>query len=257
MTGSDLTSNRMPMANFRRGVGFCLRRHLVACAACAARLAETLSLRDRIRAEIPRFAAPESLRARVMALAGAPRRAPRRAAAARSIGGDGSAAGALAGCCPYGVRPVCRQRDTRSPFERGPRLGRRDRACPGDARQPVDSGRLVRPAHRETVAVGAPRLFAAGPGSCGRRLSARRRTNRISRWPSCRHARLPLSRAHRRRLRTAERRRIPACSSRERSAVSMSCAPKDRGMDWLAVSDAAPTRSRRCCAADATASPRR
>jgi anti-sigma factor RsiW len=49
-----------------------LRRHLIACPACAARLEETLLLRDRIRTEIPRFAAPESLRARVMALAGEP-----------------------------------------------------------------------------------------------------------------------------------------------------------------------------------------
>ena len=60
------------MANFRRGVGFRLRRHLIACPACAARLEETRLLRDRIRAEMPRFAAPESLRASVMALAGEP-----------------------------------------------------------------------------------------------------------------------------------------------------------------------------------------
>jgi len=49
-----------------------LARHLIACPACAARLEETRSLRDRIRAEIPRFAAPESLRASVMAMAGGP-----------------------------------------------------------------------------------------------------------------------------------------------------------------------------------------
>jgi anti-sigma factor RsiW len=49
-----------------------LRCHLIACPACAARLEETRLLRDRIRAEIPRFAAPQSLRASVMALAGKP-----------------------------------------------------------------------------------------------------------------------------------------------------------------------------------------
>jgi anti-sigma factor RsiW len=49
---------------------FLVHRHLLACPACAARLAETRWLQDRIRAEAPRFAAPASLRASVMALPG-------------------------------------------------------------------------------------------------------------------------------------------------------------------------------------------
>ena len=64
---------------FRR---LALRRHLSACAACAARLAEARSLRERIRREAPRFPAPESLRERILALPdttparATPRRAP-------------------------------------------------------------------------------------------------------------------------------------------------------------------------------------
>jgi anti-sigma factor RsiW len=51
---------------------FIFGRHLATCAACAARVAEARSLRERIRAEVPRFAAPERLRASVMAAACGP-----------------------------------------------------------------------------------------------------------------------------------------------------------------------------------------
>ena|SRR5437899_3592383 len=76
---------------------FLVHRHLLSCPACAARLEETRWLRDRIRAEAPRFAAPESLRTSVMALPGG---SPARVAPSR--GADyrwrWMAAGALAGC---------------------------------------------------------------------------------------------------------------------------------------------------------------
>lgn len=76
---------------------FELRRHLALCPACAARVAEARSLRERIRSEVPRFTAPERLRARVMALAGGSgARAATRSAPDprwRWVG-----AGALAGC---------------------------------------------------------------------------------------------------------------------------------------------------------------
>jgi anti-sigma factor RsiW len=45
-----------------------IHRHLFACPACAARLAEVHALRERIRVEVPRFTAPPSLRAKVHAL---------------------------------------------------------------------------------------------------------------------------------------------------------------------------------------------
>jgi anti-sigma factor RsiW len=47
-----------------------IRRHLATCAACAARFLDARSLQARIRAEAPRFAAPDSLRAKVMAMPG-------------------------------------------------------------------------------------------------------------------------------------------------------------------------------------------
>ena len=49
---------------------FALGRHLAGCPSCTARVAEARSLQQRIRAEAPRFAAPEHLRASVVALAG-------------------------------------------------------------------------------------------------------------------------------------------------------------------------------------------
>ena len=75
---------------------FLVHRHLQRCPTCAARLAEARWLRDRIRAEAPRFAAPESLRASVMALPGGSQ------ARAAQRGPDyrwrWMATGALAGC---------------------------------------------------------------------------------------------------------------------------------------------------------------
>jgi anti-sigma factor RsiW len=44
-----------------------IEKHLLACPDCAARHAELLALRARLRAEIPRYAAPPALRARVLA----------------------------------------------------------------------------------------------------------------------------------------------------------------------------------------------
>ena len=75
---------------------FALRRHLATCPACAARLAEARSMSDRIRREVPRFAAPDSLRTTVRALSDSfsPRAAAR---APRDPRWRWSAAGALAG----------------------------------------------------------------------------------------------------------------------------------------------------------------
>jgi len=50
---------------------FSIRRHLARCARCAAAHADILSLRARIRAEVPSFDAPPALRARVRAMASA------------------------------------------------------------------------------------------------------------------------------------------------------------------------------------------
>ena len=47
---------------------FAFNRHLAACPACAARLAEARSMSNRLRREVPRFAAPDDLRAKVLAL---------------------------------------------------------------------------------------------------------------------------------------------------------------------------------------------
>jgi len=72
--------------------------HLRGCAGCGAQRDEIDALRTRIHTEVPRYVAPESLRARVRAMAdavgasSAPRRAPRRERM-RWLGG-----GLLAGC---------------------------------------------------------------------------------------------------------------------------------------------------------------
>lgn len=81
-----------------RWQGRSLQRHLAACAECAARRDEALALRARLRAELPRYAAPAALRARVQSMAGAMQAdaAPRDPVATlrwRWLGG-----GALAGC---------------------------------------------------------------------------------------------------------------------------------------------------------------
>jgi anti-sigma factor RsiW len=74
-----------------------VRRHLDACPACAGRVAEAHSLQRRIRAEAPRFTAPERLRASVMALAGGPAaRAATRPS--RDLRWQWVGAGALVGC---------------------------------------------------------------------------------------------------------------------------------------------------------------
>ena len=49
--------------------GFSLKRHFTGCGHCAARYAEILSLRARIRAEVPVFTSPAALQARVRAMA--------------------------------------------------------------------------------------------------------------------------------------------------------------------------------------------
>jgi anti-sigma factor RsiW len=78
---------------------FALRRHLVACPACAAHLAEVRSRSERIRREVPRFAAPEGLRAKILASpdGSSPRVAPRRASEHRwRWVGAGALAGSVA-----------------------------------------------------------------------------------------------------------------------------------------------------------------
>ncbi len=72
-----------------------ISRHLHACPACAARRDQLFALRARIRAEVPRFAAPVELRAKVKSLLDAP-------SATRPRPGHRwrwAAAGALAGSC--------------------------------------------------------------------------------------------------------------------------------------------------------------
>jgi anti-sigma factor RsiW len=76
---------------------FVVQRHLDACPACAGRAAEARSLQQRIRAEAPRFTAPERLRASVMALSGGPAaRAATRPP--RDLRWQWIGAGALVGC---------------------------------------------------------------------------------------------------------------------------------------------------------------
>jgi anti-sigma factor RsiW len=78
-----------------------MRSHLRACAACAARHRELLALRERLRSEVPRFAAPPGVQARARALlAGARAAAPRPSAPARAGRERWGwlAGGALAGC---------------------------------------------------------------------------------------------------------------------------------------------------------------
>jgi anti-sigma factor RsiW len=74
-----------------------LRKHLDGCADCAAKYAAVLALRDRLRAEVPYFAASPGLRARVSAIAAeapaADRGLPRSPDRWRWLAG-----GAVAGC---------------------------------------------------------------------------------------------------------------------------------------------------------------
>jgi mycothiol system anti-sigma-R factor len=74
-----------------------VERHLATCADCASARAAILRLRERIRAEVPQHAAPESLRARVLdalpAAAAKHTRSALRTSRARWL-----ALGALAGC---------------------------------------------------------------------------------------------------------------------------------------------------------------
>jgi anti-sigma factor (TIGR02949 family) len=75
-----------------------LRRHLRSCPRCAAEHDALVALRARIEAEVPRFTAPASLRARVRAtLESAHPEAPARASGAASRW-EWFAGGALAGC---------------------------------------------------------------------------------------------------------------------------------------------------------------
>src|SRR6185369_14751234 len=79
---------------------FAYKRHLAICPACAARFAEARSMSDRIRREVPRFAAPDSVRAKILALADGPApRAPSRPSSDRRWrwAGAGALAGSLAG----------------------------------------------------------------------------------------------------------------------------------------------------------------
>jgi len=78
--------------------GRSIERHLLACPGCAAKHAELLALRARLRAEVPRYSAPAGLRARVLdSLASARPSAPSRPRLSadrwRWLSG-----GALAGC---------------------------------------------------------------------------------------------------------------------------------------------------------------
>src|SRR6266849_1584811 len=52
---------------------YSIKKHLLACAACAARYQSMLELRARIRAEVPYFVASRALHARVRATVGAVR----------------------------------------------------------------------------------------------------------------------------------------------------------------------------------------
>jgi anti-sigma factor RsiW len=80
-----------------RWQGRSLKRHLAACADCAARHGEAIALRTRLRAELPRHVAPPELRSRVHAMLDTmqPAGSSRTVAAARWrwLG-----TGALAGC---------------------------------------------------------------------------------------------------------------------------------------------------------------
>jgi len=73
-------------------------RHLRGCAACAAKHQESLALRERLRAEIPRFPAPPQLQARVRALLANARGAEPGRPRAQQDRRRWLAAGALAGC---------------------------------------------------------------------------------------------------------------------------------------------------------------
>ena len=158
---------------------------------CAAKHEDLLALRAQLRAEVPRYSAPPALRARVLATL-EPRR--RDACAQATVRPLASAGGASAGGAAARIarnrrslalahrRRAGRLRGHRARMVRrhdGDRLARERRhrrrggdvARAGDARQPVDPGRVVEPAHGEAVAVGAARLFAAGAGPADRRVS--------------------------------------------------------------------------------------
>ena len=77
---------------------YSIRRHLAGCARCAAAHADILALRARIRAEVPAYAAPPALQARVRAMAGAVDAARPVAARAGRERAGWIAGGALAGC---------------------------------------------------------------------------------------------------------------------------------------------------------------
>ncbi|HSV17741.1 MAG TPA: zf-HC2 domain-containing protein [Casimicrobiaceae bacterium] len=78
--------------------GFSLKRHFTGCGHCAARYADILSLRARIRAEVPVFTSPAALQARVRAMASAVQAAAPQAGRASGARWRWMSGGALAGC---------------------------------------------------------------------------------------------------------------------------------------------------------------
>ena len=153
-----------------------LEAHLAGCASCGRFRDDRLALRAAIAAQIPRFQAPEALRARVRAAlrkAAAPSRARRPAA-------------------PMvwrwaGARRVARRRRGRQLAARGGahRVGDPDRRSAGEPRalahaRPPQRRGVVRPAHRETVVQRQARLLAAGARFRGAWLSATRGPPRLS-----------------------------------------------------------------------------
>ena len=193
----------MRMASSPRGAGSPCGGIWTRVPHAPARVAEARSLQQRIRAEAPRFTAPERLRARVMALSGGPAaRAATRPP--RDLRWQWIGAGALVGCAAdrrlRGWRELRRSTAPTETDLASAAVAAHVRATLADQMIQVASSdqHTVKPWLSSHLDYSPPVQDLADEGFplVGARIE-------YSRRPSRRHARLPLSGAHGRRLRAA------------------------------------------------------